>query len=864
MKTYRLAAILLLTLGLVGGLFGQQYQNMYNVGWMAYNSGNWSNGRFPWAIATGDLNGDTYPDVVVAQWPWATGFAVLLNQGNGTFRLSNRYASAKPPLDIAMADFDGDGDLDVVVSNSGSNYEGTTISLFRNQGNGTFAAQEQFAVGTQPVGLAVADFDSNGTADLAVANNGYLNQGNTVSLLRNNGSGGFLPAVTYAAGSGPYKLAAGDLNGDGRPDLAIARAGQKVSVMLNQGGTFGNYVEYNVLSPIGTDAYQAIALADVDRDGDLDAVYASTGTSYQSDGAIALLRNQGNGTFSATEPLIGATGVAVAIKDITGDTWPDIVTTTMESHGWNMFTGNGSGGFLSQVRRPAGESPLGTAIVDVDRDGDLDVLTLDNYSMAVTVHYNPGNGQFPTIPTFPIQGISLFMDAADIDSDGDLDIVTSGGTTSGAQGSILRNQGNGVFNDEVVYGVTGGVAFTKLRDLNGDGHPDILFAHASPSYNFYVAMNNGNGTFGTPLPYAVPSCGSGDIDAFDIDNDGDLDVCFVEGGGCPGVPESFQRIFISKNNGNGTFQPPYYVMTNLGPYAIVGGDFNGDGNIDLATADYGVYGSGTTVSVLLGNGDGTFQGFQTYVVVGGGPEDIVAADLNGDNILDLATCNTGSGGSGVETMSVLLGNGNGTFQQAVTYDGSYSYWLLGTVGIAAGDIDHDGDKDLMVGNYGSNDISIYVNRGNGQFDFTFRYGVDFIAISPFFADFTGDGIKDIAVVTHGQFALDNAVAIVAGRGTTEVTEGGGKEIPTSFSLMQNYPNPFNPTTAIRFEVPQSGFVSLKVFDVLGREVATLVNEEKSPGSYSVRWDAATVGSGTYFARLESNGRREIRRMLLMK
>jgi len=97
--------------------------------------------------------------------------------------------------------------------------------------------------------------------------------------------------------------------------------------------------------------------------------------------------------------------------------------------------------------------------------------------------------------------------------------------------------------------------------------------------------------------------------------------------------------------------------------------------------------------------------------------------------------------------------------------------------------------------------------------------------------------------------------------TTDVTENSDI---SSFRLFENYPNPFNPTTTIRFEVPQSGFVSLKVFDVLGREVATLVNEEKSPGTYSVRWDATAVGSGTYFYRLESNGRHEIRRMVLVK
>ncbi len=94
--------------------------------------------------------------------------------------------------------------------------------------------------------------------------------------------------------------------------------------------------------------------------------------------------------------------------------------------------------------------------------------------------------------------------------------------------------------------------------------------------------------------------------------------------------------------------------------------------------------------------------------------------------------------------------------------------------------------------------------------------------------------------------------------------GDGSMIASSFRLDQNYPNPFNPSTTIRFQIPQPGLVSLKVFDVLGREVASLVNEPKEPGSYSVRWDATTAGSGTYFARLESNGRHEIRKMLLMK
>ena len=96
--------------------------------------------------------------------------------------------------------------------------------------------------------------------------------------------------------------------------------------------------------------------------------------------------------------------------------------------------------------------------------------------------------------------------------------------------------------------------------------------------------------------------------------------------------------------------------------------------------------------------------------------------------------------------------------------------------------------------------------------------------------------------------------------------GEESTIPATTRLLQNFPNPFNPATTIRFAIPVGtyGRTSLRVFDMLGREVATLLNEEKSAGSYSVRWDATSVGSGTYFYRLESNGRREIRKMAFVR
>jgi hypothetical protein len=93
-------------------------------------------------------------------------------------------------------------------------------------------------------------------------------------------------------------------------------------------------------------------------------------------------------------------------------------------------------------------------------------------------------------------------------------------------------------------------------------------------------------------------------------------------------------------------------------------------------------------------------------------------------------------------------------------------------------------------------------------------------------------------------------------------EGGGR--PFTFGLEQNYPNPFNPMTTVAFEVSGPGVVSLKVFDVLGREVATLVEEAKAAGRFDVVWDATRVASGVYFARLSAGGEVRTIRMMLVR
>jgi hypothetical protein len=91
-------------------------------------------------------------------------------------------------------------------------------------------------------------------------------------------------------------------------------------------------------------------------------------------------------------------------------------------------------------------------------------------------------------------------------------------------------------------------------------------------------------------------------------------------------------------------------------------------------------------------------------------------------------------------------------------------------------------------------------------------------------------------------------------------------LPLSFNLHQNYPNPFNPSTTIQFALPQAEFVTLKIYNVLGEEVATLLSASLLSGSYKYEWDASHLASGVYLYRLETNNsvETETRKMMLMK
>jgi hypothetical protein len=257
-------------------------------------------GSYPNSVAIGDLDGDGKPDLAVANNNLFT-VSVLRNTatigsiGSGSFAAKQDFVTGAQPWSVAIGDLDGDGKPDLAVVNNASN----TVSVFRNTatsgsiGSGSFAAKQDFTTGTNPGSVAIGDLDGDGKPDLVLANQ----SSNTVSVLRNTatsgsiGSGSFAAKQDFATGAAPQQSAIGDIDGDGKPDLAVANDGglNTVSVLRNTAtsgsigsGSFAVKQDFTANNPY------SLAIGDIDGDGRPDLVLANATSN-----TVSVLRNAG-------------------------------------------------------------------------------------------------------------------------------------------------------------------------------------------------------------------------------------------------------------------------------------------------------------------------------------------------------------------------------------------------------------------------------------------------------------------------------------------------------------------------------------------------------------------------------------------
>ena len=733
-------------------------------------------------VAKGDFNGDGHLDAaaVYTNNDGAGHIQISLGNGDGTFQTSTsltlpaKAGGGEVDGDAILArDFNGDGKIDLAVTTNNS-----TILIFPGNGDGTFGAPMSIALPANANGLQAGDVNGDGKLDLVA----LLNIPHQVAVLMGLGNGTFATPVLYTVDANPQDLALADVDHKNGLDILVATYdGHSVDCLLNNGS--GTFAPERATS-VGNKSLHSIYVADFDGDGKPDVVVGGTGQVSGAGGylfaSFEFLKGVGDGTFLSPAPanefpVAGNFPLRVASENVTpdlnGDGRADVVFCSAEENLLTVGYGDGKGGFRVVNLTASGGSGIANTVIGGASPvsfvfGGFTGQVLPDI-LVTSSNSNAGPGGLSLVradPARPGGFLSSYAYSAgnvsDIASFALGDFLGNGKVSLAVLGNVPAQNANGV---TVVPGLGDGTlasssVFSAIdpgdagfvdglvsADFNGDGVSDLIF-------------NATGGVQGSDQPYQLWSFGSGSgafgngggvktavgaahtpSEVADFNRDGHPDfAAYVDETGAGAGSLSNTHVLVYEYGPNpDTFHQTADLLpgTTYDAHGYAAGDFDGDGIPDLVMHTV----NPERLWFYKGNGDGTFQ---APVASSPGINHLFAsatADLNGDGKLDLIFGTYGG-------IIVMLGNGDGTFQQAVTYACPGEEDVSG---LALGDFNGDGKIDVAVA--GARDAVVFPGNGDGTLTapLSFATGFQYPTAAVHAADLNGDGHPDLVFATSG-------------------------------------------------------------------------------------------------------------------
>jgi len=619
--------------------------------------------------------------------------------------------------DNAFLDVDNDGDLDLIISGETNLGQKITKLYLNDLTYGFVESTINTFTGLYYCTISYGDIDSDGDLDLFIA--GYNTSSSRVSnIYKNDGTGLFTVQATSIVAVGRCDSELVDVDNDGDLDLIViglATTGPSSNLYLNDG--LGNFT-ISAVSYFEESSNGSISVADIDGDLDIDVFISGT----NSNGKFSnLYKNNGVGVFTETATSVSSVDQSASVfVDIDGDLDKDLIVTGLNATNMQVteiHINSGSGNFtLSPNQNILSISTSTLSAVDVDNDNDMDIFItgIINGAILTNFYINDGNGIYSlsTLNEFPTV-IRNSVSFADIDADGDEDLLYAGtlyvGSSTNANGvtCFYSNDGNGLFS-KVTGSTFNGVSYSTsdFGDVDGDNDADVIISgYSSLGRVTTLYLNDGSGNYQVSSTSTFEQVYKGTVRFLDIDGDLDLDI-ILTGNNNLNVPVT--KIYNNDGSGNFTLNTSS-SLTGVQSSAFDYSDVDNDGDLDILLIGQNLSGS-IVASLYLNDGSGVFtisSGTSFTGIKYGATE---FGDIDGDGDEDLVIAGTLS--NNTASTKFYINDGTGNFSLQV---GSVPEALLDGDATFA-DTDNDGDLDFFIsGNQGG--MKLYINDGIGNYTY---------------------------------------------------------------------------------------------------------------------------------------------------